>query len=526
MLFRNKSICILLFVCFASTAISRAQSHKSLYKSAIENEKQKQLPAAIDDLLKAIELKPDYLKAYDKLIKIYVETKAYEKALSIANKALAIKSSTDFYFSRAYINNELKNYQASIDDYSTVLESRRKYACAFNNRGIVYENQKKYNEALFDYKKVLDLDKNLHSFVNSNLGNVYHSMGDYQNAIMHFNEAILQDPQDVKVYGHAKGIFPFSAKWKQIPILKQEENWTNKYGDTYIEKGKLLMQLGKYAEAIDVFKQSLAVNPNNQFAIANIGLCLWFVGKNEESVKYLQTNSAFNCVENAYLYFAHLQLNQAIDAMNFVLKDASNKTGMLNLNRAFIYTVNGMYDSVINDCNTVLKYDDANSSMYNYRGFAHFMLGNYTEALVDCKKAVQYAKPNFQPLFQYQKAAELALSGIKETIFPTQFIWLQPTFNVNDLINTEVLLTDGLVKLKLLLLANHAIEKDEVKLYVESKQNIETNATTTLAQLPNNTANKLIQYQWNGMVKLPKGKHTVYIAYKGAISQKINCIVE
>ena len=527
MLFRNKSICILLFVCFASTAISRAQSHKSLYKSAIENEKQKQLPAAIDDLLKAIELKPDYLKAYDKLIKIYVETKAYEKALSIANKALAIKSSTDFYFSRAYINNELKNYQASIDDYSTVLESRPKYACAFNNRALVYQRLKMYDAAMADFKKVLAIDDNFHSFVNTGLALLYEQLGDYQNAVMHYNEAILQDPNDVKLYGHAKNIMSFSAKWKQIPALKQQDNWANTYYDAYTEKGEFLMRLGKYQEAINCFQQSLSVNLNNQFALANWGLCLWFLGKEYESEKYLQPiNQSYNCVQNANLYVVHQQQNKAIEAINIVFQNSVNENSNLYLERAFLLLQNGMFKEAINDCNALLQFDSTNSEAYNFRGYANFMLRNFKEALLDENNMLLHAKTNFQPVFQFVQAARKAEKNQSESALPTQIIWLQPTMNVNDLLQKEVWLPSGLVKLKLLLINNNAIQKEAVKLYVESEQKIDTDITTDLIKLPNEPTKKQMQFQWSGMVKLPKGKYTIYVECNSVFSQKLTCIVE
>ncbi|MFY7901114.1 MAG: tetratricopeptide repeat protein [Chitinophagaceae bacterium] len=527
MLYRYKSFYFFLFGCFVATQLCWAQNHQSLYKSALEKIQNQQEISAIEDLQQAILLKPDFLKAYEKLIDVYIENKTYDKALALIDKAIAIKPNSSSYFSRGYANDKLKNYTASIADYNKVLESRPKYACAFNNRAIVYQHLKMYDNAMADFKKVLDLDDNFHSFVNTGLALLYEELGDYQNAIMHYNEAILQDPNDVKLYGHAKGIMNFSPKWKQIPALKQQDNWANTYYDAFTEKGAFLMRLGKYHEAISCFQQSLSVNPNNQFALANWGLCLWFLGKEDESKKYLQPiNKAYNCFQNANLYALHQQNNKALECIDIAFKNSNFNNEHLHLNRAFLLLKKGLFKEAIDDCNAFLKIDSTSSEVYNLKGYANFMMGNIKEALMDENNMLLHAKPTFQPVFQYAEAAKKAEKNSQAFYLPTQIIWMQPTKNVNDLLQKEVLLPAGLIKLKLLIMHQNVLQKDAIKLYVESDQKIDADITTDLIELPKEVNQKYMQYQWNGMVKLPKGKYTIYVECNGIFSQKLLCVAE
>ena len=69
-----------------------------------------------------------------------------------------------------------------------------KFADAYNNRGLVYDNKGQYDLAFADYNKAIELDpKEAKAY--SNRGLAYNLKGQYDIAIADYSKAIELDPQ-------------------------------------------------------------------------------------------------------------------------------------------------------------------------------------------------------------------------------------------------------------------------------------------------------------------------------------------
>ena len=74
------------------------------------------------------------------------------------------------------------------------------------DRGTAYNKLKKYNNALQDYTKAIELD-NSSAEVFSNRGDVYYILQDYDNAIEDYNKAIELDNSYAKAYFNLATIY-------------------------------------------------------------------------------------------------------------------------------------------------------------------------------------------------------------------------------------------------------------------------------------------------------------------------------
>ncbi len=89
----------------------------------------------------------------------------------------------------AYKNGD---FELAIEYYSQCIELNENIAVVYNNRGICYNNQKKYDEAIKDYDKAIELDENeVGTYFNRGL--CYHDQKKYDKAIKDYDKAIELD---------------------------------------------------------------------------------------------------------------------------------------------------------------------------------------------------------------------------------------------------------------------------------------------------------------------------------------------
>jgi len=105
----------------------------------------------------------------------------------------------NFYSARAYYNRghayaEQKKYDLALSDYNKAIELDPKYVKAYNGRGNAYSDQKKYDLAIADYTQAIELDpKDVKAY--NNRGRVYVFQKKYDLAIADFSKVIELDPK-------------------------------------------------------------------------------------------------------------------------------------------------------------------------------------------------------------------------------------------------------------------------------------------------------------------------------------------
>jgi tetratricopeptide (TPR) repeat protein len=162
---------------------------------------------ALEDYNKAIELNPQYVKAYSNRANVYIATNEYEKALEDYNKAIEL----DPLYVSAYINrgdyyNIAEKYEEAMEDYNKAIELDPMNAEAYNNRGCIYNATKEYKEALEDYNKAIELNP-MGAEVYNNRGNIYKAMMEYKKALEDYSKAIELNPLYAVAYNNRANIY-------------------------------------------------------------------------------------------------------------------------------------------------------------------------------------------------------------------------------------------------------------------------------------------------------------------------------
>ena len=186
---------------------------------------------AINFYRRAIQLKPDYLEAYNNLGVAYKETgdltaaiESYQKAISLNPDQAAVHNNLGVAL------NKISRFKESIKAYNKALELKPDYAEAYNNIGVAYNELGMNENAVSSYKKAIEFN-NQYVSAYFNLGNAYRALDNNQDAIINYKKAIELNPNHM---------------------------------DTHSNIGVLLVELGRYDEATENYNRAIELDAKNK----------------------------------------------------------------------------------------------------------------------------------------------------------------------------------------------------------------------------------------------------------------------
>jgi len=165
----------------------------------------------------------------------------YQKALEFFSKAIDIyKRDPAAFYNRGLVHEKLENYKEAIEDYkksltmdglmytanthnnigssylqledfdnalihlNKAISIKSDEGSYYNNRGIVYFNQEKWEKGIKDYEtakgKYLKKKEELDEYFYNDIGYIYFNLGSYQQAIDNFDKAIEINPEESMFY--------------------------------------------------------------------------------------------------------------------------------------------------------------------------------------------------------------------------------------------------------------------------------------------------------------------------------------
>jgi tetratricopeptide (TPR) repeat protein len=159
--------------------------------------------AAIQELSKAIEIKPRYMFAYFIRAIVYYQLQKFQQSLSDYDQAIALspKDSSAYNNRGALKYTKLNDFQGALSDYSQAIAFNPKYAEAYNNRAnLKMDKLDDPQGAMSDYKQAIALNPKYADAYN-NRGNLkYTRLNDVQGALSDYNQAIALSPKYAEAY--------------------------------------------------------------------------------------------------------------------------------------------------------------------------------------------------------------------------------------------------------------------------------------------------------------------------------------
>ena len=274
----------------------------------------------------------------------------------------------------------------------TTDEIESKSAEVWFNRGLALHSLGNYDDAIKAYDEAIRLDPNLAEAWN-NKGNALGKQGKYDKAINCFDEAIWLDPNLASAW-YSKGLaLDKLGKYDEtIKAYDEAIRLDPNYVAAWNNKGTVLYGQGKYDDAIKAYDEAIRLDPNYAAAWNNQGVALKNLGKYDEAIKAydeairLDPNYAEAWYNNG---LALKNLGDYADAIKYydeaIRLDPNYADAWYNKGTAL--ATQGKYDEAIKAWDEAIEIDPQDAGAWNNKGLALKLLGRTAEANAAFAKA-------------------------------------------------------------------------------------------------------------------------------------------
>jgi tetratricopeptide (TPR) repeat protein len=352
---KHVSVLLILFSFSFANYAQNGGSATELYNEGLKLSKDGNCEEAVIKYKAAIAKKPDYGDAFYEAGRCYNELEDYKNAVTYLTKAKNYNAeSAKVYFELAYANaNDDKNDEA-ITNYKKVLELDSLYLDAAKNLGDIYYNDKDYEHATEYYKKYIDGKEDVENIYYYRIGWSYNDIGKYEEAANYLEKYEPEKDEDK------------AKKWAELGYAHYKND--------------------EYEIAILDYSTALDSKPDYGTAMRGIADCYYDKEDYDNALKYYlqavetdEENSESCYYHIGWIYNDKENYEDAIDvlqkAVEYDEKDASNREEL-----GYAYYMTDKYDDALTQLNKAIELDENSKLGYYYKGLCYLALNDKENA--------------------------------------------------------------------------------------------------------------------------------------------------
>ena len=275
-----------------------------------------------------------------------------------------------------------KNFNQALFNYKKSLEIKPDYAEGHNNLGIAFYKLGKFYESINSYQRAIKIKPNFSKAYN-NLGLAYKELEKFTESINSYKQAIKINPEYAEAHNN------LGVTLKQLGELNESANnyqkaikINPKYAEAYNNLGNVYNTNEKIDDAILNYKKAIKLNSNFAEAYSNLGNLLNEIGKVDEAKKYeakllrlrpndieykINTILSFSPIVNSIDEINHFrnEYKRGLDFLNdnkyFTKKPETIKTSLFHLgyhgkdNLELMEKTSDLFRKIIPDVNYIAK---------------------------------------------------------------------------------------------------------------------------------------------------------------------------
>ena len=192
---------------------------------------------------RAIKIDVNYLDALNNLANLFQQLGDYNRSIGLYERVIKLNNTyVQAHFNKGVALQKLAKYADAISSYDAAIRIKQDYLDAYLNKATALKEMRSFEEALIIYRHLLSFITGPIAFdVHNNCGNLLQETGQLQEALNHFDQAVMVNP------------------YQAI---------------TYSNRANVLQRLGKFQEAILSYGVAIAIDGTNSDFYNNRGNAL------------------------------------------------------------------------------------------------------------------------------------------------------------------------------------------------------------------------------------------------------------
>jgi Tfp pilus assembly protein PilF len=189
------------------------------------------------------------------------------------------------YNNRGLLYLEQNRLDEALRDFNTAVASAPGILKWYFNRASAYRMLGRYDKAIEDLTTVVKLGpRDILGYIHR--GNTYLLMGQYDDAISDFSKAIFLKPDSTFVYFNRGKAYRLKKQFdKAIDDFSKAVSLDSRFADAYGERGAAYIALARYDEAIEDCSAAISISPDVPRYYYNRGTVLTKQGMFKEAVQ-------------------------------------------------------------------------------------------------------------------------------------------------------------------------------------------------------------------------------------------------
>ncbi|HVS36368.1 MAG TPA: tetratricopeptide repeat protein, partial [Gemmataceae bacterium] len=278
--------------------------------------------------------------------------------------------------------------------FSGCILKRPDHAHAYCCRGMAYWRLDRYQEAVADCSKAIELDpKDANAWYNRAAG--YYRMGQLDKAVADCSQAIALDPKDAAAWINRGAAYADLGQLnKAVADSSQAIELEPKYANAWSNRGVAYLRLGQPDKTVADCSKAIALDPKDAHAWSNRGHAYVNLGQLDKAVAdcskaiELDPKDADAWGNRGAAYADLGQLDEAVaDLSKAIELEPKEATGWYD--RGVAYVNLGQLDKAVADCSKAIELEPKFAAAWFERGNAYGKLGQLDEAIADCSKAIE-----------------------------------------------------------------------------------------------------------------------------------------
>ncbi len=250
------------------------------------------------------------------------------------------------YNIRGWCNMALNLPENSVSDFLEVIKLRPFSPDSYNNAGYAYEQAGELDNAIFYYKKALELDPE-YKQAEININNI-----NLKAKISNISSEIREDADNFMFY------FERGIAYCDIGDYEKAKNDFFKvieFNDThvgaYINLGCVLTEQKKWIDALKYFNQAIDINPENAFAYYSRGFLFEVMGNLDTAIQdyskaiTINNQDYISLYRRAIIHKINIKFDEAIHDLDLVLSINSEFLDAINFRRTLLNIRNNIVRS-------------------------------------------------------------------------------------------------------------------------------------------------------------------------------------